>query len=187
MNSPTTTLDWQVERFRHRLHLLALRLELPPSCRARFDTSDVVHEAMLRAHANREAFQGTSEGEFVNWLKKILCTTFTDMVRHVLAECRSPDRELHLQQALDSSRALEQCLPTDSTPLSKLIHEEQFAQAVEAINHLPPEQREVFLLRHLDHLPVRAIAERVGRPSKTIANQIHRARKALAHFFAEPS
>jgi RNA polymerase sigma-70 factor (ECF subfamily) len=54
---------WAVERYRNYLHLLA-RLRLGVRLQAKVDPSDVVQEAMLKAHEHRHEFRGQTEAEW---------------------------------------------------------------------------------------------------------------------------
>jgi RNA polymerase sigma-70 factor (ECF subfamily) len=60
--------DWPLERYSSLLRLQARQLDLDPRLRRRFDSSDLVQEAMERAHRLREQFRGSTEGEFIKWL-----------------------------------------------------------------------------------------------------------------------
>jgi RNA polymerase sigma-70 factor (ECF subfamily) len=62
---------WPLEHFRSYLHLLA-RLQLDPWLRGKLDSSDVVQQTLLKAHANIGQFQGQTEEELAAWLRQIL-------------------------------------------------------------------------------------------------------------------
>ena len=51
-----------VEQFREYLHLLA-RLQLGAKFQTQLDPSDLVQQALLRAHEKQHQFRGRSEGE----------------------------------------------------------------------------------------------------------------------------
>src|SRR5262249_56807635 len=77
---PPPPLVWHPERYRPLLRLLALHLHRDPRLRPRFDASDVVQAALVRAHVSRDQFLGKTEPELVRWLQQILNNTFTEMV-----------------------------------------------------------------------------------------------------------
>ena len=64
--------EWHLERYRPLLHLLVRRLELDPRLQRRFDSSDLVQETLLKAHAHLDRFRGQSEAQLVKWLHQIL-------------------------------------------------------------------------------------------------------------------
>jgi RNA polymerase sigma-70 factor (ECF subfamily) len=59
---------WQPERYRPLLYLQVRLLQLAPQFRRRFDSSDLVQDALLRAHQYRDQFRGTTDAEWVGWL-----------------------------------------------------------------------------------------------------------------------
>src|SRR6516225_563806 len=50
--------------------------------RSRADPSDLVQETFLAAHRDFAGFRGTTEGEFVCWLRQILAGNLADLVKH---------------------------------------------------------------------------------------------------------
>ena len=77
--------DWHPERYRPLLHLQVHLMKLDPQFRRRFDSSDLVQEALLKAHAHRDRCRGTTEAERVGWLREILKTVAVDKVREATA------------------------------------------------------------------------------------------------------
>jgi RNA polymerase sigma-70 factor (ECF subfamily) len=136
--------------------------------RGRDDADDVVQEACLRAFRYFSTFRG---GNARAWLLKIVRTTaFTcvqknsgwnlaiefDEAIHGDA-CEAPNPEALLLQGADS-RLLEQ-----------------------AMNHLPIRFREVLILRELEGLSYKEIAEIVGVPMGTVMSTLSRARERFRH------
>src|SRR4051812_22205488 len=77
-----TTRPLRVEDYRTYLLVLA-RIELGRArlVRPKTDASDIVQEALLKAHRGRDQFRGGSEGEFKVWLRRILANVMTDARR----------------------------------------------------------------------------------------------------------
>jgi hypothetical protein len=69
-----------LERFREFLRLLA-RIQLDQRLRGKLDASDLVQQAMLRAHQGLDGFRGAGEAELAAWLRQVLATTVADEVR----------------------------------------------------------------------------------------------------------
>jgi RNA polymerase sigma-70 factor (ECF subfamily) len=180
-------VDADLGRYRSLLRLLAWKLRLDPRLRSRFDHSDVVHETLVRAVAAYGQFNGSSEGELIRWLQAILHNTFREMVRAELAQHCSPDLEASLQAALEaSSRRLERILAAEqSSPSERVERREVLVRWAEAVENLPADQRDVVLMRDLHELPVKEIAERLGRTAKAIAGLLLRGRHELRHSFPD--
>jgi RNA polymerase sigma-70 factor (ECF subfamily) len=60
---------------------------------------------------------------------------------------------------------------------------EQLAQ--QALDRLPPRYREVFVLRQIEGLAVRDVAEILGLPEGTVKSLLHRGRALLVAGLAE--
>ena len=59
----------------------AARAQLETWLRAKVDASDLVQQTMLEAHRDFDRFHGSSEQEWLAWLKKILSHNAADFVR----------------------------------------------------------------------------------------------------------
>src|SRR5262249_59634021 len=57
----TSLAEWSLERYRPLLRLQVRQFQLDPRLHRRFDSSDLVQETLLRAHAGRNRFRGTTE------------------------------------------------------------------------------------------------------------------------------
>jgi RNA polymerase sigma-70 factor (ECF subfamily) len=111
VDGPTTTDERPLGRYRDYLHVLA-RLRLG----AKLDTSDVVQQAMLHAHARRSQFRGASEVEWVAWLRAILANTLAGVVREFETAARDLNRERSPEAGLERSSArLEGLLAADQS------------------------------------------------------------------------
>src|SRR5262249_49291441 len=147
------------------LDLLA-RVEIGRRLRKKVDASDVVQEAFLEAHRNFGSFRGTSEAEFVSWLRSILAARVANLVRHFVGtQARDAHREERLEGARDqSSRAIDGgFLGLQTTPSQQVVRREQGVLLAAALARLPEEYREVVILRHLEELPFPEVARRMER------------------------
>jgi RNA polymerase sigma-70 factor (ECF subfamily) len=180
-------LDWHPERYRPLLHLQIRLLQLNPLFRRRLDSSDLVQEALLKAHAHRDRFRGATEAELVGWLQEILRNVAADKVR----EATAGKRDLRLEQSFEaavaeSSARLEQFLAApDPSPGQQAERREQLLRLAAAIDRLPPDQREVVVRRDLGSEPVAGIAAVLGRTEKAVANLLLRGRRKLRELLAE--
>src|SRR5262249_19209353 len=142
-----------LELYRNYLRLQARAL-IGAGLRVRLDSSDLVQETFLEAHCDFPRFVGQSEAEVMAWLRQILARNLADQLKRHQAHGRDFRRQQSLEAKLDrSSRDVEQALAAGlSTPSSRAARREQAVLLADALAELPPDYREVLVLRHLEHL-----------------------------------
>src|SRR5262245_19881095 len=119
---------------RHASLLLDGRLQ------GKVDASDVVQDALLKAHANREQLRGRSEGERRAWLRRILANTLTDLVRRYLqGRKRAVGQECSLEEMVRQSSASVAGLLADARPgpEESARREEDLVWLAEGLAELP--------------------------------------------------
>jgi RNA polymerase sigma-70 factor (ECF subfamily) len=180
--------DWRSERYRSLLHLQVRLLQLDPQFRRRFDSSDLVQEALLKAHKYRERFGGGTEPAYVGWLQEILRNVARDKVREATAGKRIVRLEKSLDAAVaESSARIQQFLATDSpSPSEQAERREQALRLAAALERLPQDQRDVIVRRKLDGEPVDRIAAQLGRTEKAVAGLLLRGLRKLRELMAGP-
>lgn len=154
-----------LERYRNYLRLLA-RLEIGRDLQGKIDASDVVQDTFLDAHKHFDGFQGTSEPQFVGWLRQILAGKLANLMRHYLGtQGRDVRREQMGLPDLDrSSERLGAVLVAPlSTPSHQAARREQAVLVANALEQLPADYREVLLRRHWEGQNFADIAAAMGR------------------------
>jgi RNA polymerase sigma-70 factor (ECF subfamily) len=144
---------------------LVARAEVESWLRVKVDASDVVQQTLLEAHRDFARFQGESEKEWLGWLRRILAHNVADYVRQYRGTAkRRVGREIPLRQADDSAAAgaPEPAAPV-ATPSQEFLQLDAELRVSAALEQLPPDYREVILLRNLQRLPFNEVAERMGR------------------------
>jgi len=177
-----------LELYRNYLRLLA-RTQIDLTLRVRLDPSDLVQETLLEAHRDFAQFAGTSEKELVAWLRRILVRNLADQVKHHKAQARNWARQESLEALLDrSSSAAEQALAKGiSTPSAQAARREQAVLLADALARLPPDYREVIVLRNLEHLKFDDIAARLGRSAGAVRMLWSRALEKLGRLLEDRS
>lgn len=134
------------------------------------DAADVVQEAYLRAFKYFNSFAG---GNARAWLLSI--------VRNAAYDWRSRSREIPVGDAValsdGSPDAFERAGGED--PLSLLMRERERSRINQAIATLPVDSREVIVLREIEGLSYREIAEILSIPMGTVMSRLARARDML--------
>ena len=161
----TEHLGQLLETYRHYLTLLA-RLEIGRNLQAKLDPADLVQDTLLEAHRNFPRFQGGSETQFVCWLRQIMAASLANLLRRYLGT-QGRDVRLERQMAVQldqSSRLLDGGLIDPvSSPSHGAARREQAVLLADALAALPPDYREVIILRHLEGLSFSEVSQRMGR------------------------
>ena len=102
----TAHLGRLLELYRHYLRLLA-RMQVGQRLQAKVDASDLVQETMLEAHKSFPGFRGSSEAQFVAWLRQIMAAVLCNLVRRYLGtQGRDVRLERDLREHVDRSSLL---------------------------------------------------------------------------------
>jgi RNA polymerase sigma-70 factor (ECF subfamily) len=154
-----------LEKYRNYLRLLA-RVQIGRRLQAKADPSDAVQETFIQAHRAFSDFRGVTEAEFLRWLRRVLASRLSKLVRSYLGTRRRDialERQLHVD--LDgSSQALDRALVLGHTsPSQRAARGELAASLADAIERLSPDHREVIVLRHFEELSFPEISQRMGR------------------------
>jgi RNA polymerase sigma-70 factor (ECF subfamily) len=162
-----------LELYRNYLALLA-RTQIDFHVQGRVDASDLVQETFLDACRDFGQFRGTSEIEWLAWLRKVLVYNLARvMQQQVLAQKRTTRRELSLDRHLAalerSSERIEAALVgRHSSPSGQAQRRERSAMVADQLARQPADYREVIVLRNLEGLPFAEVACRMGRSAGAV-------------------
>ena len=133
------------------------------------DAQDVVQDASLRALRYFAGFRGAGSGEGRAWFLAIVRNTaYTWQRRHHGDTLTTEfDEEQHSDAVAGEH------------PEAALLAQGERAALRRAIGELPPEFREVIVLRELEELSYKEIAEVAGVPVGTVMSRLARARRRL--------
>ena len=178
-----------LESYSNYLILLA-RVQIGRRIQGKVDAGDVVQETFLEIHRQFPRFRGTTEAEFTAWLRRILAGQLALTLRRYLGtKGRDVNLERELGAQLDqSSQAMDGgfVAPT-STPSQHVSRREQAVLLADALDRLPPDYREVIILRHLEAMPFADVAARMGRSEDSVQKLWVRALANLRRSMDGPS
>jgi RNA polymerase sigma-70 factor (ECF subfamily) len=166
-----------LERYRDYLkRMVAVRLDrrLAP----RVDASDVVQETLATASRGMDDFLRDQPIPFIGWLRQLAAESIKETHRrHIVAERRSVNRETHDADLPDDSAVQlgERLMGRDTSPSNRMIRQEQRDQVKTALAGMPPRDREVLVMRYLEHLDGAEIAEALGITEGAVKVRIMRA------------
>jgi RNA polymerase sigma-70 factor (ECF subfamily) len=129
--------------------------ELPERLRSQLDASDLVQETLLRAFRKFGQFAGTTDAEFVGWLREILLNQIIDVSRHHGRQVRDVSRTRSLPDAVSCDKTL---------PGSEAVRRGETSERLAAaLAELPEHYRTVILLRQEEDLSFEEIGQRLQR------------------------
>jgi RNA polymerase sigma-70 factor (ECF subfamily) len=138
----------------------------------RQEAEEVAQEAFLRLYQSLATFRG--ESSIATWLYRTVSRLAIDHLRRERLK-----RKLFFFRG---NEALEQPDPLETTPdasspspLDRLLAKELAGRMQQVLNQLPPQQKAVFVLRHLEERSLREIAEILGLEEGTVKTHLHRA------------
>jgi RNA polymerase sigma-70 factor (ECF subfamily) len=159
---------WRLaEGYRPYLRSVAARL-LGGRLAGKADASDAVQQGLCAAFEQLPQFGGQGVEQWQGWVLTIVRNEALKLLRY----WHQQKRDLRREQPLDAGPG-----PTappaaeDSTPSQRAARREQAARLLAAVERLPPQYREVILLRNFEDLPYADIAARMGR-SEDAARQL---------------
>jgi RNA polymerase sigma-70 factor, ECF subfamily len=170
-------------RHRERLRrMVAVRLDRRLVARA--DPSDIVQEALADAHRRLDDYLNHPPLPFYAWLRQFAWERLLKLHRHhIHAQRRSVAREepwtvfpLPDESAMQLAQRL---VASGTSPSRRLMREEQRDRLKVALTRLPPRDREVLVMRHLEQLSTAEIAAVLGTTPGAIMTRHTRALERL--------
>lgn len=138
------------------------------------DAEDLVQEAYLRAFA---AFDGFRGGDGRAWLLAIVRNTcYTWLKRN-----RAQDLSMEFDERLHSPAS------ADASPEALQLRQGDAKSLQEALEKLPADFREALVLREMEELSYKEIAEITGVALGTVMSRLSRARQRLLELLREPA
>jgi RNA polymerase sigma-70 factor, ECF subfamily len=144
--------------------------------RNRTDAEDVLQESCLRAFRSISQF---GEGNARSWILAIVRNTAYSWIRKNRSATLVLVEDLGDEQRVEAERGGELASSNDANPETQLIERVDAARLELAIAGLPPEFREALVLRDMQGLEYREIAEVIGAPVGTVMSRLARARQRL--------
>lgn len=172
--------DQLLSRHRERLkRMVAVRID--PRLAARVDPSDVVQETLAGAARELPEYLRRRPLPFYPWLRRLALDYLAELYRrHVRARRRSVEREE--PAALPDRSALElaeRLFARQSSPSAGIHRRERRERVHAALTALAERDREVLVLRHLEHLAPADIAEVLGVSEAVVYTRHLRALRRL--------
>jgi RNA polymerase sigma-70 factor (ECF subfamily) len=137
---------------------------------------DLAQEVFLKVYLSLSSFD--PRYRFTTWLYRIASNCAIDHLRKKQPQTCSLNGDAHNGHVEDPDRNL---AGNDPTPHDMLRLRELHGRVEIAIRSLPPDYRQLILLRHRQHCRYDEIARITQLPIGTVKNRIFRAREILRH------
>jgi RNA polymerase sigma-70 factor, ECF subfamily len=161
------------------------------------DVEDVLDEVFLTAL--RQLHRKPRRASFKGWLRHLALQTLRRAVR--ASRERRRYEAIRLEDPLPNEERVQESYPLDPSetwkdvfphpftpsPEEAVLLEETWQSLEAALNQLPADQREVFILRAVEGLGDEEIAAMLGRPIQEVKSSYQAAREALRRRFFEGS
>ena len=135
------------------------------------DAEDVVQEACLRAFRFFDSFHG---GNARAWLLAIVRNTYYTWLE------KNRSQALNVAFDEETIAAVESAMATSGDSVEQLLQQEDTRRLIHrALDQIPVEFREIIVLRELEDLSYRDIAQIANIPLGTVMSRLSRARKLL--------
>lgn len=160
-----------VKEYEKNVYNLALRMTGNSE-----DAADMAQEAFIKAYNSLTAFRGDSK--FSVWLYRIVSNVCLDFLRS-----RSRKQTVSLSTENDDGEEVELDIADETHSPEQLLDRSLTRDAVRrGLAALPPDHREILLLREIQGMSYEEIADVLGLEAGTVKSRIFRARKKLCSF-----
>jgi RNA polymerase sigma-70 factor, ECF subfamily len=161
-----------LERYYERVRRI-VRLRLGRALRSRLDSGDILQDTFLAAVRTFARFEVRDEASFINWLSVLAENQIRDAADHHGAQKRDLKRQVPLDFPDLSGDIGIDPVASGLAPSDEAAKAEAIERIEAAIEGLPPEYRELIILRDYAGASWDTIAEQTGRPSPDAARMMH--------------
>lgn len=164
-----------VEKYQGRVYSMVYGM-----IRNREDARDITQEAFVKAYKKLHTFR--LESSFYTWLYRIAMNLAIDFTRKRKRQASAGFDENIASRDADGGIAE---IHHEESPRRLLERKQLYAQIMDALEKLPPDQKQVILLRELEGLAYKEIAEVMEIPEGTVMSRLFYARKKLQKLLAD--
>ena len=164
-----------VERYERRIYYVVYGM-----VRNSEDARDLAQECFVKAFQNLHRFR--LDSKFYTWVCRIAMNLSIDHLRKMKHRGHSEFDEMRGRSEGAQVVRLHS-KPVD--PSEQAIQKQLMGQIMDAVEQLPDDQRQVLILRELEDMPYKEIAEILDVPEGTIMSRLYYARRRLQDVLSE--
>jgi RNA polymerase sigma-70 factor (ECF subfamily) len=165
-----------VKRYQRRAYAVALGMVHDHD-----DARDICQEAFLKVHKNLAGFEG--DAQFFTWLYRIVMNVSIDLLRKRRGEKVEFDDTRAVDDADDDTGIAPRRTGFDP---GRALHDKELRSRLrEALAKLSPSHRAVLVMREVDGLSYKEMADIVGCSIGTVMSRLFHARKKMQKMLLE--
>ena len=156
---------------------------IPVELRRTIDMDDILIETHAEVFRLIEKFEPRGEETFRKWVTTIALNRLRNAIKHERAQKRGGGRQPITtdRRSMDESsvRVWDMVAGTSHTPSRSVSKREAVRAVKEALALIAPDYRQAVLLVHIEGLPIRDAAERMGKTEPAVHGLCRRGMKQL--------
>ena len=164
-----------VERYERRIYHVVYGM-----VRSQEDARDLAQDCFVRAFQNLHRFR--LESKFYTWLCRIAMNLSIDHLRKMKHRSHAAfDDE---RGASEGAQVVRLSSRRDN-PSENVARQQVYRQIMDAVESLPDDQKQVLVLREIEDMPYKEIADILGIPEGTVMSRLYYARRRLQELLSE--
>lgn len=171
----TTAYRGLVEKYQQRVYQMVYGM-----VRNQEDGRDITQDAFVKAYNNLHRFR--LESSFYTWIYRIAMNLAIDFLRKRARRGTTEFDETIASR--DADGGISEAHNSEG-PAKTFERKQLYNRIMDALQELPEDQRQVVLLRELEGLSYKEIAEVMEIPEGTVMSRLYYARKKLQKLLAE--
>jgi RNA polymerase sigma-70 factor (subfamily 1) len=159
-----------------------IRLRLDTKLRPKFDSVDLVQDALILALGGLKDFTYRNEGDFLRWLSRIAENKLHDISKKFHTDKRDIRKEISFKQEGTSANGwfYSETEPIGTTTPSVIMRKKEALDRLEkALDTLKPEYKEVIVLKKIEGLSHAEIAKKLNKSINAVPMLLYRAMASL--------
>ena len=142
------------------------------------DAEDLTQDVFIKVYGNLRSFDA-AKGSFPTWITTLTRNLLVDHYRRGRQQRVTDSMDAGWEQGSDASRA-DPIVDQRSTPFQQAVRNQLEEMVQHALAKVSPELREAVILRDLQDMDYKEIAEVLASPQGTVKSRISRGRAELA-------
>jgi RNA polymerase sigma-70 factor (ECF subfamily) len=164
-----------VERYERRIYHVVYGMVRSPE-----DAKDLAQDAFIKAFQNLHRFR--LESKFYTWLCRIAMNVAID---HLRKQKHRRHSEFDDSRGGSEGAQVVRLHSAKDDPAANVARSQLNKTIMDAVETLPDDQKQVLILRELEDMPYKEIAEVLGIPEGTVMSRLYYARRRLQEMLAE--